>query len=395
MYKKIICFLMPVILILGISGCSVTQNNVENKADNVVQPQYVKSVWITYYELSSMIVDKSESEFKKEISKAFKKLSSNGFNRVTVHVRPYADAFYKSSYFPISAYCCKVQGGSIDYDPMDIMITTAHKYKLSFEAWINPYRVSSDNDFSKLCDSNMAAKWKDTDNLIVLDSGIYFNPAGEEVTELIVNGVKEIAENYDVDSICFDDYFYPSKDASIDKNSYEAYKNNGGDKSLQDWRRDNVSNMLRQVYKAVKDVNSKITFGVSPASNMENDYSSLYADVEKWCTQEGYIDYICPQIYFGFQNENQPFMKTAKKWYSTAKCDLYVALPLYKAGKEDEFAGESGKNEFVKNNNIVARQVTYLSKLEGIKGYYIFSYSSLKDNDETNNLYSAMQNSPS
>lgn len=396
MYKKIISSILPILLIFGLLGCSVPPKNINReKTEKTVQTQYVKSVWITYYELSSMIIDKTESEFKKEISKVFKMISSKGFNRVTVHVRPYADAFYKSSYFPLSAYCCKVQGGSVEYDPLETMINAAHKYKLSFEAWINPYRVSSDNDFSKLCDSNMAVKWKDSDNLIVLDSGIYFNPGSEEVTELITNGVKEIAENYNVDSICFDDYFYPSKDATIDKSLYEKYKTDGGDKSLQNWRRDNVSNMVEQVYKTVKAVNSNISFGISPASNIENDYSSLYADVEKWCSQEGYVDYICPQIYFGFQNENQPFMKTVKSWCAASKCDLYVALPLYKAGKEDEFAGESGKNEFIKNNNIIARQVTYLSKLDNVKGYYIFSYSSLKDNDETNNLYSAMQNSPS
>lgn len=105
------------------------------------------------------------------------------------------------------------------------------------------------------------------------------------------------------------------------------------------------------------------------------------------------MDYICPQIYFGFQNESQPFMKTTKSWTQMADCTLYVALPLYKAEKEDEFAGDSGINEFIDNNNIVARQVIYLSKLSEVKGYYIFSYSSLKDNDETKNLYSAMQNS--
>ena len=86
-------------------------------------------------------------------------------------------------------------------------------------------------------------------------------------------------------------------------------------------------------------------------------------------------------------------MKTVKKWVEMADCKLYVALPLYKSGMEDEFAGESGKNEFIENNNIISRQVTYLSKIDSISGYYIFSYSSLKDNDESKNLYSAMQKS--
>lgn len=385
MYKKIISV---VLIVLFLAGCTAQGTE---KNDSPQSAEYVKAVWMTYYELSSFTQDNDEQEFKKQISKAFKELESNGFNRVTVQVRPFADAFYKSDYFPVSAYCFKSQGSELLYDPLAIMTEAAHKYGLSIEAWINPYRVSSSTDFSELSDKNKAVEWKDTDNLIVCDSGIYFNPASSEVTKLICNGVREIVENYQVDSICFDDYFYPDTDKSIDESSYKAYTENSGELSLEDWRRENVSNMVKEVYSTVKSVNENITFGISPASDIENDRDSLYADVEKWCTSEGYIDYICPQIYFGFLNENQPFMKTTKNWIQMTDCTMYVALPLYKAGKEDEFAGDSGINEFVDNNNIIARQVTYLSKLESVKGFYIFSYSSLKDNDETKNLYSAMQ----
>ena len=385
MYKKIISV---VLIVLCLAGCTAQGTE---KNDSPQSAEYVKAVWMTYYELSSFTQDNDEQEFKKQISKAFKELESNGFNRVTVQVRPFADAFYKSDYFPVSAYCFKSQGSELLYDPLAIMTEAAHKYGMSIEAWINPYRVSSSTDFSELSDKNKAVEWKNTDNLIVCDSGIYFNPASSEVTKLICNGVREIVENYQVDSICFDDYFYPDTDKSIDESSYKAYTENSGELSLEDWRRENVSKMVKDVSSTVKSVNENITFGISPASDIENDRDSLYADVEKWCTSEGYIDYICPQIYFGFLNENQPFMKTTKNWIQMSDCTMYVALPLYKAGKEDEFAGDSGINEFVDNNNIIARQVTYLSKLESVKGFYIFSYSSLKDNDETKNLYSAMQ----
>ena len=393
MYKKIILLLLTFSLII-LSGCTAVEPTMNSVNQTQEDTKYVKSVWITYYELSAFTVGKTEKEFKRGITKAFKDLKNNGFNRVTVHIRPCADAFYNSSVFPVSEYCFSYQGSELIYDPLEIMTQTAHKLGLSIEAWINPYRVSQSNDFSKLAEDNIALKWKDTENIIALENGIYFNPASSEVTDLIVKGVREIAQGYDVDSICFDDYFYPTKDSSIDKDLYTQYKASGGDKSLQEWRRDNVSDMIKKVYSAIKECNNSITFGISPAANIENNYSSLYADVEKWCSQEGYIDYICPQIYFGFQNENLPFMKTVKLWCTTAKnCDLYVALPLYKAEKEDEFAGELGKDEFIKNNNILSRQVIYLSKLSQVRGFYIFSYSSLKDNDETNNLYSAMQNS--
>lgn len=384
MYRKIF---LSILMILSLVGCSAAVKNNEKP----VEQQYVKSVWLSYYELSQFTEDNDEAQFKKEITKEFKNLKSKGFNRVTVQVRPFADAFYRSEYFPSSAYCFKTQGAEMPYDPLEIMVEAAHKHNLSIEAWVNPYRVSSSTDFRELSDKNIALKYKDTDNLIVCDSGIYFNPASNAVTELIVNGIKEIAENYSVDSICFDDYFYPSADKKIDENSYNSYKEKGGELSLEDFRRENVSNMVSSVYKAVKETNPDITFGISPASSVENNYNTLFADVEKWVSNDGYVDYICPQIYFGFQNENQPFMATVKQWCEMAECTLYIALPLYKAGMEDEFAGENGKNEFTENNNIIERQVIYLSKLDKICGFYIFSYSSLKDNEETANLYSAMQ----
>lgn len=384
MYKKII---LSIFMIFLLAGCSTIPQTSEQNTEN----KEIKSVWFTYYELSELTENNDASHFKKTVSQIFKSLAKSGFNRVTVHVRPFADAFYKSDYFPSSSYCFGSQGSEMPYDPLEIMVEAAHKQGLSIEAWVNPYRVSSKNDFSDLCESNIALEYKDTDKLIVCDSGIYFNPASGEVKELIVNGIREIAEKYAVDSICFDDYFYPSSDKSIDEDLYNAYKKNGGKASLDDWRRDNVSEMVSSVYKTIKNVNSNITFGISPASNIENDYSSLYADVEKWAASDGYVDYLCPQIYFGFQNESQPFMTTVKKWIEMSKCDLFVALPLYKAGLEDEFAGENGKNEFTENNNIISRQVIYLSKLDKISGFYIFSYSSIKDNDETKNLYSAMQ----
>ena len=76
-----------------------------------------------------------------------------------------------------------------------------------------------------------------------------------------------------------------------------------------------------------------------------------------------------------------------------SKVDLYVGLPLYKCSKVDEYAAsedESIKNEFVDNHDIISRQIIYLSKLDKIKGYYIFSYSYL-DDDEIKDEVSLMR----
>lgn len=387
--KKVI----PLILILcfAFSSCSLPQNNTQP----VVQKnEYRKAVWIAYYELSEFTKGKSEYEFEQKINDEFSKLSSYGFNTVTVQIRPCADAFYLSEYFPSSIYFNGLQGGEMLYDPLKIMCSVAQKYKLNIEAWINPYRVSQDDDYTKLSPDNFAIKNKKITK--VVDGKIYFNPAYDKVTDLIVNGVKEIVKNYNISAIHFDDYFYPTQSKSFDKKEYKKY---GGDLSLTDWRRQNVTNMVKRVYEAIKTVNKNIEFGISPASNIENDKNNLYADVETW-VKNRYVDYICPQVYFGFKNVYQPFMFTVKKWVKLCEntdVDLYIGLPLYKANTKDKYAAENDKsiiNEFKNNNDIISRQITYISKIDKIKGYYIFSFSQLTSEnakEEVSNMLKNMQ----
>lgn len=387
--KKVI----PLILILcfAFSSCSLPQNNTQP----VVQKnEYRKAVWIAYYELTEFTKGKSEYEFEQKINDEFSKLSSYGFNTVTVQIRPCADAFYLSEYFPSSVYFNGTQGGEMLYDPLKIMCSVAQKYKLNIEAWINPYRVSQDDDYTKLSPDNFAIKNKRMTKAV--DGKIYFNPAYDKVTDLIVNGVKEIVENYNISAIHFDDYFYPTQSKNFDKKEYKKY---GGDLSLTDWRRQNVTNMVKRVYETVKDVNKNIEFGISPASNIENDKNNLYADIETW-VKNRYVDYICPQVYFGFKNVYQPFMFTVKKWVKLCEntdVDLYIGLPLYKANTKDKYAAENDKsiiNEFKNNNDIIARQITYISKIDKIKGYYIFSFSQLTSEnakEEVSNMLKVMQ----
>ena len=181
-----------------------------------------------------------------------------------------------------------------------------------------------------------------------------------------------------------------------------SYKESGGKLLLDDWRRENVSDLIKKVYSTVKKIKTQVVFGVSPASNIEKNYNTLYADVEKWVREDGYIDYICPQIYFGFKNVYQPFMQTVKKWKKLCEntgTTLYIGLPLYKSGQLDDYAStedDEAKNEFVNNSNIIARQIRYIEKIERIKGYFVFSYSYLEKQEceeEVSQMYEAMQDS--
>ena len=401
--KKIIIILISLAFVL--CSCSISENNAK---ETTIRPfsqektSYHKtSVFITYYELQKLIDGRNESEFEKNVLNAFNELKDMGFNTITVQVRAFADAFYKSNYFPLSRYCFGEEGGELKYDVLKIICSAAEKIDLNVEAWVNPYRISFSSDINKLSDNNIAKKWfknkKTKSRVYICKKGIYFNPASDDVIRLIRNGVFEIAENYPVSAVMIDDYFYPETNKKIDKKEYSEYRKGGGKSSLDDFRRDKVSMMVEEANKAVKKANSAVLFGISPASDINNNYKNLFADTEKWAKDSRYCDFICPQIYFGFKNVYQPFMFTVKKWLGFSKNELYVALPLYKCSKKDKYAAiddKSAINEFKNNKNIIARQITYLAKIDDIKGVYIFSYSSLFDekaSEEVKNMKEALQ----
>lgn len=358
---------------------------------------FKSAIWYTYYELSFIGLD--ENAFRSKINKMFDDAVSTGTTDVICHVRPYADAFYRSAYFPVSYYVSGSQGTDPGYDPLQYMVSAAHSRGLKIHAWINPYRVANSDNISKLSQSSPAYKWRtdgnsDTDrNVISWGEKLYFNPGRADVRKLIIDGVREIVDNYDVDGVQIDDYFYltsPGATEEFDSTEYNAYKDSSGGNylSLPDWRRANVSALVSGIYSAVHASKSNVIFGVSPAASISKDhsdanYNSHYADVTMWMSNKGYIDYIAPQLYFGYEYELQSyrFNNLLSLWTSLPRADgveIYIGLASYKVGTTD-----AGSPEWIKKSDILGRQVED-SFAAGCNGVIVFSYSTLMDNNSLN-----------
>ena len=339
-----------------------------------------RAVWISYLEYQSILQGKTEKQFTNNIKAMFENLASDGFNTVFVHVRSHSDAMYDSDIFPWSVYCTGTEGENPGFDPLEIMVREAHSAGLKIEAWINPYRIKGNSNTSKIASDSPAYKWLNTDKVIVLDNGIYYNPADRDVINLIVSGVEEIVRKYDVDGIHFDDYFYPTTAESFDKNHYSEYKKSGGNLSLSAWRRQNVNTLIKEVYSAIKSIDSSCRFGISPAGNTDKNYNERYCDVYTWVTSAGYVDYICPQIYFGFNNKTRPYLDVLEEFSSMITrndVELIVGLAAYKCGASDNFAGESGKNEWIEINDILSRQITAARNENKYAGFALYRYDSI------------------
>lgn len=373
--KKIVCGmlaltlgLMPFISNEAASKTAVTKNE-------------VRAVWVSYYELEPMLKQKSERDFRASVSSMYQSLAADKMNTVFVQVRPFGDALYNSSVYPTSYMLTGVEGDPLAYDPLKIMIEEAKKQNLKIEAWLNPYRVRINSIKAPLSANNPANTWlSDGSNRVVkLSSGIFYNPSDPQVTQMVVKGVKEIIDNYQVDGIHFDDYFYPTQSKDFDKLQYETYLAAGGKLNLNDFRRDQINAMVKAVYKTCKTAKKPVKFGISPQGLVKVNYDQQYADVKLWVSQPGYVDYICPQIYYGFKNTKAPFMSILKEWddlTKTTKVPVYIGLASYKIGVEDKWSG-GGKTEWQTDQAILSRMVTESRQVKNYKGFALFRYDSL------------------
>ncbi len=367
---------------------------VEDLAGNrAIAVQYVelelKAVWISYLEfLTHGKNGYTEKSFTALIDTMFDNVVDMNMNAVVVQVRPFGDAMYESSYFPWSRYISGTQGVDPGFDPMEYMVEAAHERGLEFHAWLNPYRVTTANtDYSKLSEDNPARVWHEDDdktndrNVLSFGGNLYYNPASKEVQTLITNGIKEIVTKYDVDGIHFDDYFYPvlgSKYASVfDSTEYKTYVadcKSDGKKSLgiADWRRNNVNTLVKNIYKSIKKIDSNVQFGISPGGFIDSLFTDAgyYIDIKTWLSSDGYIDYICPQIYWTFSNSLNPYDKILKKWLSyrtSSTVKMYIGIANYRAGSTLE---ADWKND----DDVLRNQIEYGRDTGLVDGFVFFRY---------------------
>ena len=406
--KKIVPIIVSVIAMLSVICISSftrekppkKQNDINNiaalsskaTADTPESDEEMRGVWVSYMELSmENESSKTQKAFEDKFTEIAQKCCESGFNTLIVQVRPFCDALYKSSYFPWSHILTGTQGENPQYDALQIMCDICKENNLKIHAWINPYRVSSNETPKKLSDNNPYIK--NSEIGIKTDNGIFLDPSNETAQQLVCDGVKEIAENYDVDGIQFDDYFYHTEDESFDKKQYEAYIEKYGKKNsmnLDNWRMQNVNTLICKVYRTIKSVDSSVEFGISPQGNIGNN-DGLYADVKSWCTCKGFADYICPQIYFSLENPALTFEDCLDSWTSLdfdENVKLYVGLGGYKAGN-----GEYDEKTWLLSDSILADEYDILRNNKSVRGFMLYSYNCLEDDTakkEINNLINAL-----
>jgi len=397
--RKNVSLLTMCAIILQISFCPVnaTANSDNQSLNNFVSE--MRGVWVaSVYNLDYPTIQTTNSEtLKNEAIEILDSVKDLGITTVFLQVRPTADALYNSDLFPWSRFLTGKNGlmPENNFDPLAFWTQEAHKRNLELHAWINPYRVTKNGDeeyqnISKDSPAKKNSSWV----IRYSDGNYYFDPGISEVRELVVDGIVEIINNYEIDGIHMDDYFYPGTSFD-DANTFEKYSN--GFTNIDEWRRNNVDLLIKSISDEINKIDSNIEFGISPAgiwANKNNNelgsdttgtesYYQHYADTRKWALEE-WIDYIAPQVYWEVGHKTADY-KTLVEWWSktleNCKTKLYIGLADYKTI-------DVKKNSVWYQGKEISNQLKLNDSCDNISGEIHYRYASLISDK---NLYNAIK----
>jgi len=334
--------------------------------------------------------DLSEKALRAELDSILDTMETAGLNTVYFQVRPAADALYDSEIFPVSQ--ALFTDGVLHFDPLAYLVEEAHARNMFVHAWVNPLRASVGSEAKPNTDpaaqpQGSPAREHPEWTVAYSDGRLYLDPGIPQVRRLIADGAREIVEKYSVDGIIFDDYFYPYPvtdaagvtQAFRDDVSYAAY---GGGRDRADWRRENINEMVRQTYEAIKSADEDVLFGVAPFGIWKNDdgqnggsatrglqsYYSIFCDSLAWA-QGGYVDYLAPQIYWRFSTEVAPYGELVRWWNKMLDGTGVDLLVSHAAYQYDAWSSPEGE---------MAQQVQFARSELTYKGSIFYGYDEIR-----------------
>lgn len=384
--RSLLAFLMIVILLIPMA--------VQGDGLPTQEPQ-LRGMWVaSVLNIDYPAKPTTDSDIlRTEALNALDKAQSMGLNAVFLQVRPAADALYQSQYFPWSKYLTGTQGVApkSDFDPLTFWVTEAHKRGIQLHAWVNPYRITKKTaaepaqELKQLAPTHPARlhpEW----TVKHTDGNFYFNPGIPEVRQLVIDSSLELITRYGVDGIHFDDYFYPGKDFN-DTATFTQYGK--GFSSRDDWRRENVNILVRDLSNAIHSVSPTARFGISPFGIWANSktnpqgsdtrglqsYYDHYADSLAWI-KAGTVDYIAPQLYWNIGYDIADYGKLVLWWKNAVagtNVDLYIGHAAYRTGNSDPASPWNGTAE-------ISRQLLLNTQHPEIKGSIFYNYKALAGN---------------
>jgi uncharacterized lipoprotein YddW (UPF0748 family) len=326
----------------------------------------------------------STEQQKAELVEIITQLQQLNFNALILQVRPEGDAFYQSKLEPWSQWITGTQGKPPEpfYDPLEFAISECRKRNIEVHAWFNPYRAKTSIKEGSLARPHIGLT--NPDVVYQWGNQLWMDPGAKVVQDKAYNVIMDVLQRYDVDGIHLDDYFYPypiEGKTFPDGKTYTAYRNAGGTLSLGDWRRENVNQMVLRLSQGIKTAKPYVKFGISPFGIYRpgqpagivglDAFEVLYADAKKWLEQ-GWIDYIAPQLYWRTDQPKQSYPALLKWWTEINPKQRHI----YAGNNIAQLDGKAWKDEEIVKQVKISRNLANNLSL----GNIFFSMTSINDN---------------
>ncbi len=292
-----------------------------------------RAVWLTTNYGLDWPRTSDPAEQKKTLEEIFDSIKAKNLNTVYFQVRGNGYVLFRSSYEELSPRIA-INPNIFVYDPLKYAIKLARERSLELHAWVNVLKVYG---------TRFNAKPQSVQHLVnkhpewlykVVENGItsyWMNPALTEVREYIVKLISELVNNYDVDGVHLD--FLRYSNIQINDGKTESF----GDEGIGNWRRNNITRLLEEIYYNVKKINPVVEVGVTPIGINKNTltirgmegYNEVYQDAEEWVAK-GIVDYLAPQIYWDIENVPK-FEDVLNQWLEIGKgVNLVAGIAAYK-----------------------------------------------------------------
>lgn len=262
-----------------------------------------------------------------------------GLNALILQVRPAADALYLSALEPASEWLSGEQGRAVvdddtgaPFDALAFWVQEAHHRGMELHAWFNPYRARHSSARSAAALNHVSRLHPDWVRRV--GDQLWLDPGEPGAAAHTLAVVADVVRRYDIDAVHLDDYFYPYPASGADgveqpfddTATWQRYQNGGGRLARDDWRRDNVDRLVRALRPVVQAIKPWVRVGISPFGIGKpalrppgiagfSQYDRLFADVERWC-DEGWVDYLAPQLYWPRERRAQAFDVLLDYWLS-------------------------------------------------------------------------------
>ncbi|SFF00899.1 Uncharacterized lipoprotein YddW, UPF0748 family [Paenibacillus algorifonticola] len=379
------CFVLVLIFIQAGSLPNMAYAQAPSKTMSDKEKE-VRAVWIsTVYNIDwPSRSGLTAAAQKKEFTDMLDKLHAMGINTVFVQVRGASDAIYPSKLVTWSRSLTGKEGKSPGYDPLSFMIEETHRRGMEFHAWFNPFRASTGGSIKELPQNHPAKQHPEW--VVPHDKKLIFNPGIPEARQHIIDAIMEVVENYDIDGVHLDDYFYPyGEDTFQDDRTFAIYKGSMSNKA--EWRRNNINAFVQDLHQEITAEKNEIDFGISPFGIWRNSrddstgsdttgnsaYDSQYADARSWIRNE-WIDYIAPQLYWSIGFKPAAYEKLVDWWAKETRgtsVKLYIGHGAYKLG--------SNTTDW-KSSDAIIRQLQLNRKYPEVRGSIFFSAKTLLNN---------------